>query len=208
MTSPQLALSLPAAPVAPQPQPDVGHRDPSRGRASRANGGRDGGDDGARRGDGAGGCDERWTMTTEHRSRVDWLCAQLGLEYMVRRRGAWRKVAVRRAGEEWREIRDDWGRSFRPRRSDADAIEDAAEGLDDMLRRAAVAALERVGAEGGYHARLARMTAEERKIVTAFVSPRRGEPDAPEYTGGAVCTTCNNTRVRDGAPCVCTGEAP
>jgi len=147
-------------------------------------------------------------MTTEHRSRVDWLCAQLGLEYMVRRRGAWRKVAVRRAGEEWREIRDDWGRSFRPRRSDADAIEDAAEGLDDMLRRAAVAALERVGAEGGYHARLARMTAEERKIVTAFVSPRRGEPDAPEYTGGAVCTTCNNTRVRDGAPCVCTGEAP
>ena len=25
---------------------------------------------------------------------------------------------------------------------------------------------------------------------------------------GAVCTTCNNTRVRDGAPCVCTGEAP
>ena len=34
------------------------------------------------------------------------------------------------------------------------------------------------------------------------------EPDASTYTGGAVCTTCNGSRVRDGAPCVCTGEAP
>lgn len=36
----------------------------------------------------------------------------------------------------------------------------------------------------------------------------RPAPDAPKHTGGAVCTTCNNTRLRDGAPCVCTGEAP
>lgn len=101
-------------------------------------------------------------------TRVARLCAALGYQFEVRACNGWRRAHVQYAGE-WHRLHETNGMRLPARRHYADVISDAEAALSDRVKAAVSAAFARVGTEGGYSDRLARMTDRERAILDAFL---------------------------------------